>query len=171
MSPYSWTKTISAAVVKRPPLFRLSLEGGLDWSPTARVQRGSSETARCTSKGDHLDRPLIHLPSSLVTSSGMGAACSSTARVQGMPVHLVYFVYLVCLVDRIENSFRRTSQTRKTGQPDRRARARCASTEDHQPPSSSYFLKIILGSVIFPIETVTSSHPPAPNSFSTVCIC
>jgi len=59
--------------VERPPLFRLSLEGGADWSPTARVQRGSSETAHCTSKGDHLDRPLILLPSSLVTSSGMGA--------------------------------------------------------------------------------------------------
>jgi hypothetical protein len=31
-----------------------SLEGGLDWSPTARVQRGPSETARCTSTGDRL---------------------------------------------------------------------------------------------------------------------
>ena len=47
-----------------------------------------------------------------------------TARVQRMPVHLVY---LVCLVDHTGNSFRRTRQTRKTGQPDRRARARCAS--------------------------------------------
>ncbi len=33
-----------------------------------------------------------------------------------------------------------------------------------------YFLKIILGSVISPIETDTNSHPPAPNSFSLVCI-
>src|SRR6476660_3707077 len=34
----------------------------------------------------------------------------------------------------------------------------------------SHFLKISLGSVIFPIETATSSHPFPPNSFSTVCI-
>ena len=61
--------------------------------------------------------------------SGM-AELSFTARVQGMPVHLVYLVYLVCLVDRTGNSFKRTRQTRKTGQPDRRARARCASTKD-----------------------------------------
>ncbi len=52
-----------------------------------------------------------------------------------MLVHLVYLVYLVCLVDRTGNSPRRTRQTRKTGQPDRRARSRCASTEDLQPPS------------------------------------
>jgi hypothetical protein len=58
-----------------------------------------------------------------------------TARVQRMLVHLVYLVYLVCLVDRTGNSSRGTRQTRKTGQPDRRARARCASTEDHQAPS------------------------------------
>ena len=35
-----------------------SLEGGLDWSPTARVQRGESATARCASTGDHLVCPL-----------------------------------------------------------------------------------------------------------------
>ena len=45
----------------------ISLEGELDWSPTARVQRGSSETARCTSTGDHQACPLILLPSLLVT--------------------------------------------------------------------------------------------------------
>ena len=67
------SEVIPTAAVERPPLFRLSIEGGLDWSPTARVQRGSSETARCTSKGDYLDRPLILLPSSLATFSGMGA--------------------------------------------------------------------------------------------------
>ena len=80
-------------------------------------------------------RTVIFPPSLLVLSLGMGADGSSTARVQRMLVHLVYLVYLVCLVDRTGNSFRRTRQTRKTGQPDRRARARCASTEDHQAPS------------------------------------
>jgi hypothetical protein len=38
---------------------------------------------------------------------------------------------------------------------------------DHQ---RDHFLKINLGSVIFPIDTATSSHPAAPNSFSLVCI-
>jgi hypothetical protein len=33
-----------------------------------------------------------------------------------------------------------------------------------------HFLKISLGSVIFPIETATNSHPLDPNSFSIVCI-
>ncbi len=33
-----------------------------------------------------------------------------------------------------------------------------------------YFLKISLGSVIFPIETATNSHPLAPNSFNFVCM-
>jgi len=55
---------VPIARIERPQAF--SLEGGLDWSPTARVQRGSSETARCTSTGDHLVRPLILLPSLLV---------------------------------------------------------------------------------------------------------
>jgi hypothetical protein len=41
-------------------------------------------------------------------------------------------VYLVYLVGRTGNSSRRTRQTRKTSQPDRRTRARCASTEDPQ---------------------------------------
>ena len=72
---------------------------------------------------------------SLVYCSGMGADRSPTARVQRMLVHLIYLVYLVCLVDGTGNSFRRTRQTRKTSQPDRRARVRCASTEDHQAPS------------------------------------
>jgi hypothetical protein len=39
------------------PIF--SPEGGLDWSPTARIQRGESATARCTSIGDHLACPLL----------------------------------------------------------------------------------------------------------------
>ena len=51
------------AHIERSPLFRLSLEGRLDWSPTARVQRGSSETARCTSTEDRLACSLM-LPSS-----------------------------------------------------------------------------------------------------------
>ncbi|MCG3774121.1 MAG: hypothetical protein JW395_0938 [Nitrospira sp.] len=38
---------------------------------------------------------------------------------------MVYFVYLV---GRTRNSSRRTRQTRKTSQPDRRARARCTNT-------------------------------------------
>jgi len=37
-------------------------------------------------------------------------------------------------------------------------------------PDSLHFLKINLGSVIFPIETATNSHPLAPNSFSLICI-
>ncbi len=61
------------------------------------------------------------------------------AYLERMLVHLVYLVYLVYLVDRTRNSSRRTRQTRKTGQPDRRARARCASTEDHQAPSPPLF--------------------------------
>jgi len=69
----------------------------------------------------------------------MGADGSSTARVQRRLVYLVYLVYLVCLVGRTGNSSRRTRQTRKTSQPDRRTRARCASTEDHQAPSPSLF--------------------------------
>jgi hypothetical protein len=63
----------------------------------------------------------------------------ATARIQRMLVHLVYLVYLVWLVDRTGNSFRRTRQTRKTCQPDRQARARCASTEDHQAPCPPLF--------------------------------
>jgi hypothetical protein len=49
-----------------------------------------------------------------------------TARIERLLVHLVCLVYLVCLVDQTGNSSRRIRQTRKTGQPDRRARARCA---------------------------------------------
>ena len=37
------------------------LGGGLVESPTARVQRGSSETARCASKGVHQATPLSPL--------------------------------------------------------------------------------------------------------------
>ncbi len=40
---------------------RLIGRGRARWTPTARVQRGSSETARCTSTGDHLGCPLLLL--------------------------------------------------------------------------------------------------------------
>ena len=58
---YAHTLTVSSVTtrIEGSPLLRLSLEGGLDWSPTARVQRGSSETASCTSTGDHLAGSLI----------------------------------------------------------------------------------------------------------------
>src|SRR6476660_1022994 len=49
-------------------------------------------------------------------------------------------------------------------------RARSASKWIVPAIPFSHFLKISLGSVIFPIETATNSHPPAPNSFSLVCI-
>ena len=49
-------------------LSAFSPEGGLDWSPTARVQRGSSQTARCTSTGDHLVCPLLLLDDDLNTA-------------------------------------------------------------------------------------------------------
>jgi hypothetical protein len=34
------------------PWLSSSVKGWPDWSPTARVQRGPSEAARCASKGD-----------------------------------------------------------------------------------------------------------------------
>jgi len=36
-------------------------EGGLNWSPTARVQRGESSTARCASTGDQSGHPSLIL--------------------------------------------------------------------------------------------------------------
>ena len=63
---------VSIAHIEQPPLFHLLPGGRARWSPTARVQRGSSETARCTSTGGHLVCPLILLPSSLVISQGWG---------------------------------------------------------------------------------------------------
>jgi hypothetical protein len=36
----------------RPSKVSSSVKGWPDWSPTARVQRGPSEAARCASKGD-----------------------------------------------------------------------------------------------------------------------
>jgi hypothetical protein len=49
----------------------LSLCGALDISITAHVQRGSSETARCTSTGDPLARPLCPVQAhSLISSKG-----------------------------------------------------------------------------------------------------
>ena len=35
-----------------PSLLAVSSSGWADWSPTARVQRGPSQAARCASKGD-----------------------------------------------------------------------------------------------------------------------
>ena len=57
-------------LAKRPPLFYLRPWGRAKWSPIARVQRGSSETARCTSTGDHL-------------------ACSSDPRVRASNGHIL----------------------------------------------------------------------------------
>ena len=63
---------LQSCVLNEHRSYSFCLEGGLDWSPTARVQRGSSETARCTSTGDHLACPLIFLPSLLVFPSREG---------------------------------------------------------------------------------------------------
>ena len=106
--------------IERPPLFHLLPEGELDWSPTARVERGPSqgarsgstgpmwvsfhpfpcsaskkgtwplpsqpsETARCTSTGNHLACPLLPLPSVLVICLGMRADRSSTASTLSLP--------------------------------------------------------------------------------------
>ena len=79
--------------------------------------------------------------------SGDGAGLPSTARIQRRLVHLVYLVYLV---GRTGNSSRRTRQTRKTSQPDRRTRARCASTEDHQAPSPPLLLEQGISTDIIP---------------------
>jgi hypothetical protein len=58
--------------IERPSPSIVPLEGGLDWSPTARVQRGSSETARCTSTGDHLVCPLYSLQARSLSLQGWG---------------------------------------------------------------------------------------------------
>jgi hypothetical protein len=62
-----------AEVFSRRTVHRFSIfsPGRARWSPTARVQRGSSETARCTSTGDHLVCPLSLQARSF--SPGMGA--------------------------------------------------------------------------------------------------
>jgi hypothetical protein len=61
----------------RPHSFIVFLEGGQVWSPTARVQRGSSETARCTSTGDHLVCPLMLLLRARVPGAQDQRGCSS----------------------------------------------------------------------------------------------
>jgi len=53
----------------------LPLEGGLDWSPTARVQRGESATARCASTGDHLVCPLLPLLDDHLNAAVLGTSC------------------------------------------------------------------------------------------------
>jgi hypothetical protein len=58
-------ETAAMLVQLRPSIatfFCRLLEGWARWSPPARVQRGSSETARCTSKGDRLACPLSFIP-------------------------------------------------------------------------------------------------------------
>jgi hypothetical protein len=68
----------------RPHSFIVFLEGGQVWSPTARVQRGSSETARCTSTEDH-QAPSPPLPHLSILSEGAGIV--STARIEGPPLY------------------------------------------------------------------------------------
>ena len=65
------------ALIKGPHSFIVFLEGGLAWSPTARVQRGSSETARCTSTGDHLVCPLMLLLRARVPGAQDQRGCPS----------------------------------------------------------------------------------------------
>jgi hypothetical protein len=64
----------SIARLERPPLFYLLPRGRARWSPTARVQRGSSQTARCTSTGDISSAlfPLFHQEGFRVFSRGGG---------------------------------------------------------------------------------------------------
>jgi hypothetical protein len=81
--PYSLPVSGEAAGVVS--ITRIERPGGLDWSPTARIQRGSSETARCTSTGDHLVCPLILLPSLLVSLFGGLPDRFSTARGEREP--------------------------------------------------------------------------------------
>jgi hypothetical protein len=150
---------VSIAHIERPLLFHLSLEDGLDWSPTARVQRGTSETARCTSTGDHLACPLILPPSSLVSSQGWGLidlllratfspalprarrdALFSLARAFKSSSSLVKGVTRLSFTARIERAqFHRARSASKKGTwplpPHTSEAARCASTEDHQAPS------------------------------------
>ena len=87
-----------------------------------------------------------------------------------MLVHLVYLVYLVCLVDQTGNSSRRTKQTRKTSQPDRRARARCASTEDHQAPSPPLSHKRQRRDVGFPRLAVSALNASPQADAVALCM-
>jgi hypothetical protein len=70
------------ARIERPLPFNLLLRGRARWSPTARVQQGSSETARCTSTGDYLACSLILLPSLLIFLSRNGTCVGPTAAVE-----------------------------------------------------------------------------------------
>ena len=97
----------------RPHSFIIFLEGGLGWSPIARVQRGSSETARCTSTGDHLVCPLTLLLRARVPGAQDQCGCSShlffvrVLRARRAPgrspsparVPLHYFIFKGSLVD------------------------------------------------------------------------
>ena len=49
---YQWSLQARSSSIK---------EGGLNWSPTARVQRGESPTARCASTGDRSGLPSLIL--------------------------------------------------------------------------------------------------------------
>src|SRR5713101_107076 len=68
----------------RAPILHFSspLRERARWSPTARVQRGSYETARCTSTGDRSDYVSI-----LITSPRGVPRLSFTARIEGLPNH------------------------------------------------------------------------------------
>ena len=128
--------------------------------PTGHNRQGhiSKPSSRDTTPSDD-----IHAPSKLarVLFTGRWPDWSPTARVQRRPIHLVYLVYLV---GRTGNSSRRTRQTRKTSQPDRRTRARCASTGDQQTtlPSPSKLARNLSqrGGLVSPQLRASNEHIP-----------
>jgi len=61
-----WPGSVPTCAHRATTALLPSPRGQARWSPTARVQRGSFETARCTSTGDHLVCPLILLLSAHV---------------------------------------------------------------------------------------------------------
>ncbi len=89
MCRFPYSLPVSGETAGVVSITRIERPGGLDWSPTARIQRGSSEIARCTSTGDHLVCPLILLPSLLVS---LFEGCLIDSQLRAANESLLFFL-------------------------------------------------------------------------------
>jgi hypothetical protein len=116
-----------SARIERPLHFYLLPGGRTRWSPTARVQRGSSQTARCASTGDHLVCPHILPPSLLASLQGWGLidlplrASSECWFIWS--ISSIWFVWLITLEIHPEEPDRPERPANQTDKPERVARA------------------------------------------------
>ena len=120
------------------PIF--SPEGGLDWSPTARVQRGESATARCTSTGDHLACPLLFQACSFALQGWGLIDLPLRASNEGLPRPRVARAQKTIRLHPLLCSASKKGSWPLLSHPSEAAR--CVSTGDPQAPPSPLFLPI-----------------------------